>query len=80
MSHPGKRDAVGINFDCGIGKDFEARRSETEFVLAIVEWAKVTPGELYHDGIVGAAKADMKTGAIEPLPTDDIYCIQVLGD
>jgi hypothetical protein len=81
MSYPGKRDAVGINFDCGLGKDFEGRRSNTEFVLAVVEWAKAPVGEgLYQDGITGAAKADMKTGTIEPIPTDDVYCIQMLGD
>lgn len=81
MSFPGDREKMGLAYSCGLGADFEAHVSETELVIGVVDFAKVPHDkELYAEGIVAAAKVSLSTGTIEPIGTEGVYCIQMLGD
>lgn len=80
LSFPGLREKFGANFECGRGAGFSEPVSDTETYVGIVEYAKAPAQDVFHDGIVAAAKVDLKTGAINPVPSNDIYCIQTLDD
>ena len=81
MSFPGDRETTGLAYSCGLGADFESRLSETELVIGVVDFAAVPRDkELYSEGLIAAAKVSLATGAIEPIGTEGIFCIQMLGD
>ena len=80
MSAPANRETSFVSTDCGLGPDFEAQRSATEFVVAIVDGNKAPAEELFNSGIVAAVQVDLKAGILAPVSVAGVYCIQSLDD
>jgi hypothetical protein len=78
-SHPADREDAGVNTLCGIGADMAGWEDASERVVALVDWSDAPRDqEIHHDGVFAAARVDLETGAITPIPVDDVYCYQEL--
>lgn len=79
FSVPADRVYMHVNMECGLGADFAGRTSDTAYIVAVID-GRTTPNEELITGAVAAAQVDLVSGAIVPISTADVYCLQMLGD